>query len=391
MSVTILHMSDEHITTTFYGKRNPATGFNTAYESNLRALESAVRIGLERNVDAVVTSGDMFADANPSAEALLKVAETLRPLLTAGIPFVITEGNHTYIRLEGSNRTASRLLAELLRPFGVVEVVSRQPRLVRLPSGIQIAVMPWLNKPRVLAQIDKKPTDAAHGDRLVAAYGLHVIESMMNAADASEPLMLTSHVTVAGPATMRTGSEREMPTHLFSEPILPLASLDATPASYVGLGHIHSPQKLSNKTYYAGSLNRLTFADADDVKGVNLVTISDDNTLVSVERVPAHARIMQRLSLEDDLSLVEPGAIVELTLPEGLTDPPEDARAALEAAGAIIGQTPLTTPCAAEAETVILPETVTSESALRTWLATHHPNADAEKVVDYASKLGHLS
>ena len=52
---------------------------------------------------------------------------------------------------------------------------------------------------------------------------------------------------------------------------------------YIALGHLHHAQPVSDNAYYAGSLERLSFADTADRKGFVVVDLAldryDDNRL----------------------------------------------------------------------------------------------------------------
>lgn len=396
-STQIIHTGDSHIDTVTHGGVNPATGLDRALESNLSAVASGVTHALEHQVGAYVHCGDAFTHGRPSMEAVLLLAETLRPLLNEAIPLVLIDGNHERLRVPTNQRTATSMLAALLSPHGEVHVVEREPRLVTTSTGIQVAGLPWLSKATVLTELGKTDVDPAAGDRIVVAEALRWLEEMCEAADTTMPLVLGSHVTVddvkidsLAPGARR-GSEMDI-THVFAEPILPRAALEDSPVAYAALSHIHARQHLGGKCYYSGSPNRLTLTDADDPKSVNLVTLGSGNTLVGVEHLATDARAMHSIDLAardatSRLEAVNPGALVGLRLPAGVTEVPGEVLEALRDAGARLVDTKLAPPEVTEAETVVVAERTDPVTALSTWLSTHRPEADAGRVTQLAGEL----
>ena len=59
--------------------------------------------------------------------------------------------------------------------------------------------------------------------------------------DESVPLIITGHLTVDGIGL--PGSERDVANHM-NECVFPISSFEDLNPAYVGLGHIHTPQKV---------------------------------------------------------------------------------------------------------------------------------------------------
>lgn len=397
MTVKGIHTCDWHIDSDTHGSINPATGLNRAWESNADAAASCVEAATEHEVDFVVFSGDGFKHGRPSQEAVLLAAETLMPLMRASIPLVLIDGNHERLQVPTSQRTATATLASMLSPHGEVHVVEREPKLVRLASGMQFACLPWLSKTTVLSRLGIDQADPVHGDRAVVQFALDALEQMCDDADPTAPLILASHVTVDDvrldnvAAGHKRGSEVDI-APLFSEPILPRMALQDSPISYAALGHIHARQRIGTKCFYAGAPNRFTFTDADDEKSVNLVTLGDDNTLASVDLIPTRARSMHRIVLDspgatDQLDSLEPGALIEAVLPTGEGVMPDDVRKQIVDAGALLVSTKPTPAEVTTSTAVVLPETVTPVQALKTWLGEKHPDVDIAAPVAAAAHL----
>lgn len=386
---------DGHIDSDQHGTMNPQTGKNRAWESHARVLANGVQEAINRNVTAFLHNGDAFKHGRPSQEAVLMFADIFKPLLRAGIPLLLLGGNHERLQVPLSQRTSTETVGEILQPYGEVHVVERDPRLITLASGLQVAAMPWLSKTRILSKIGADENiDPIASDRLVAQFAIDSLSEMSAQADTTAPFILASHVTVDDVRIdslaegARRGSEVDL-AQVFGEPIVPRSGIDESPVSYAALSHIHARQRIGTKCFYAGSPDRLTMTDADDPKSMNFVTISDNNHLEKVEHFDTDARPMHSISLEDRdaedrLEALEPGALVRLVLPAGETVAPDSIRKMIADAGAVVATTKTTPKERKKSTAVVLPETISPEEALRSWLTKVAPRGVD---TDHAIKL----
>lgn len=397
MSLKVLHTGDGHIDSNTHGTTNPETGISTAWESHQRAVASSVQAAIDNEVDAFIDAGDAFDTGMPSQEAILMYADLLKPLMDAGIPYIALGGNHERIRVRPSQRTATLTLGAILSPHGEVHIAERNPELIRLDSGLQVAAMPWLSKSTILSQLGETRLDPAEGDRRIVQYALDALERMCDDADDTSPFIMASHVTVDDVRldSIAKGHKRgsEVDTaHVFSEPILPRKALEDSPISYAALSHIHARQRMGQKCFYAGSPDRLTLTDADDPKSVNLVTIGDDNTLEAVDFIETDARQMSEINLtdadaEERLDALEPGALVGLVLAAGESQAPDEIVDQINDLGARIIETKKTPLDRPRNAAVTLPERINPVEALSTWLSEKRPDANANLAASLASGL----
>lgn len=395
--VKVAHTGDAHVDSDTHGGINPKTGLNRAWESNLAALVSCAEHAVNQEVDAFVHAGDAFKNGRPSQEAVLMFADALIPVARAGIPIVLLDGNHDRISVPIAQRTATATIGHILGQYGEVHQVEREPELVRLANGLQIGCLPWLSKSTILARLGLERMDPAQSDKAVVDYGLRAVEKMNSEADTGAPFILASHVTVDDVRIdsiakgQKRGSEVEI-AHLFAEPVLPRKELEKVDASYIALSHIHARQRIGTKCFYAGAPNRITFTDADDPKSLNIVTISDDNTLEAVDHHATDARPMTSIPLEDKdaedrLDALVEGALVRLVLPAGESVVPTEVKEKVSAAGATLAVVKTTPADRPRQSSVTLPEKINPVTALGTWLEEKSPEADAAYVTDLAARL----
>ena len=375
--LTFMHTGDEHLDATTHGTLNATTGRNTLWESNQAVMSHLVTVAIERRVDAFISAGDSFKNGAPSQEALLMFADAYAPLGEAGIPLVILDGNHNRNGVPSDHRSAIHVLAQMLRARGTTVHVVSDPQLVRLDNGLQVAALPWMSKNQILSDLGKLDAKHEESDRIVSDHGLETLTKLTAEADSTSPLIIASHVTVddlrldAVTEGFKRGSEVDA-AHLFSEPVLDRKKLEQLPFSYGALSHIHTPQKVGAKLWYAGSPNRLTFTDMRDAKGGNLVTVDSDGTF-TVERIATPARVMTSIDLDDEahtteLAALEAGTLVQLHLATGEPEVPRSIRKAIASAGAILADTkPRPKPREVTAPRVSIPEKTDPQDALRTW------------------------
>lgn len=378
-----IHTGDAHIDSDVHGSTNPLTGLSKAWESHAAAVASLVRRAVDERVDFFIHAGDAFKNGRPSQEAVLLFADTLRPLVVAGIPLILLDGNHERLLVPTSQRTATSTVGDILSSHGEVHIVEREPGLVRTSSGLQVACLPWLSKTSILTRLDEIGVDPVEGDRKVVQFAMDAMERMVEEADTTAPLILASHVTLDDVRVdsvakgCRRGSEMDI-THIFAEPIVPRAAVEALPFSYAALSHIHARQRIGRNCFYAGAPDRLTLTDADDPKSGNLVEITDDNTLNLVTQVDTAARALHSITLTDSdaqarIDALEPGAMVGLVLEAGDAVPPESVREQIAQAGAVIVGVKVTPLDRTRATSVIVAEKTDPLAALNTWLTERKP------------------
>jgi len=398
MSITFVHTGDGHIDSDAHGTINPQTGINRAWESHAQVLRNAVDEAVSRKAEFFLHAGDGFKTGRPSQEAVLLFADVFKPLVQAGIPLVLLGGNHELLQVPVSQRTATETVGDLLKPHGEVHVVERDPRLVQLSSGVQVAALPWLSKTRILQRVGFEGDDPLEGDRKVAQFALDSLEQLSGEADSSAPYILASHVTVDDVRIdslaegARRGSEVDI-AQVFAEPIVPRRGIEESPVSYAALSHIHARQRMGEKCFYAGSPDRLTMTDADDPKSVNFVTVSDGNTLEKVEQFDTSPRAMHSISLTDEdaeeqLDALTEGALVRLVLPPGESVVPEEVRKAVAEAGAQVAVTKVTPKARRKNKAATLPENVGPEQALRSWFQKVAPEGvDQEHAIKLTNQM----
>ncbi|WP_067534366.1 exonuclease SbcCD subunit D [Nocardia crassostreae] len=258
----ILHTSDWHIGRTFHG-----VDLLADQECSLRAIAELVAA---EGVDVVVLPGDVYDRSIPSADAIAICNRGFEAIRAAGATIVATSGNHdspTRLGALGSFAAAGGLhlrctIADVAKP-------------VVLADGhgeVAFYGIPYLEPDITRAELGV-PQARSHAEILDAAMGL--IRADLAGRDLRSVVLAHAFV-VGGEAT---GSERSI--SVGGVETVPMSAFDGM--DYVALGHLHSPQTLSESVRYSGSPLPYSFGERSHRKAVWIVDL-DGSGLAAVER-----------------------------------------------------------------------------------------------------------
>lgn len=111
----IIHVSDTHLGTRQYGSEVPSEDFTAAFER-------AIGVAVERDVDAVVHTGNLFDRPQPTLPTVTRCAELLDPAGEHDIPVYGIVGNH--------ERRPDEQWLDLFRRTNAVSRLGREPMVV---------------------------------------------------------------------------------------------------------------------------------------------------------------------------------------------------------------------------------------------------------------------
>jgi len=287
--VKLLHTADIHLGFKTHGRRDAQTGLNTRLLDVRRSLEAVVQRALDADVDVFLFCGDAYHTADPTPTQQDIFVQCLRPLADAGIPIVLIVGNHDHPVTFG--RASSLDIFDHIagdvycyrKPASSVQVLDTK-------SGpLQLIPLPWPIRSQILAKDEYRRMSPDELRRFVEEHYVTYVQRRAaeimdeekgvtpdgteRALSPDVPTVLAGHVTVQGAAL--SGSEHT--TTIASEPTFTVGQLAVRPIDYVALGHVHRPQNRNEDGHppvvYSGSIERVTFNEADEDKGVRLVDI----------------------------------------------------------------------------------------------------------------------
>lgn len=260
----ILHTSDWHVGRTFHGVDLLA--------DQAAALDSVARLVAAEGVDVVVIPGDVYDRAVPSADAVTVCNRAFEAIRNAGAVIVVTSGNHDSPARLGAG--AAFAAAGGLHLMTRVSEVAAPVVLADEHGPVAFYGIPYLEPETTRVELDV-PTARTHAEILDAAMD-RVRADLGGRGDAVRSVVLAHAFVVGGEAT---GSERSI--SVGGVETVSASAFDGV--DYVALGHLHSPQTLTDRVRYSGSPLPYSFGERTHRKAVWIVDLDADG-LAGVER-----------------------------------------------------------------------------------------------------------
>ncbi|MGW0245277.1 exonuclease SbcCD subunit D [Nocardia goodfellowii] len=298
----MLHTSDWHIGRTFHGVDLLA--------DQARSLTAVAELVAAESVDVVVLPGDVYDRSIPSADAIAVCIRGFEAIRAAGAQIVATSGNHDSPARLGAG--ASFAAAGGLHLRTTVAEADRPVLLADAHGEVAFYGIPYLEPEITRAELGV-PQARSHAEILAAA--MRRIRADIAARGAARTVVLAHAFVVGGEAT---GSERSI--SVGGVETVPLSAFDGI--DYVALGHLHSPQTLSESVRYSGSPLPYSFAENSHRKAVWLVDLDADGLRTVERRDLPVVRGLSRLTgtLDELLSAEAHAAAVEHYVSATLTD-----------------------------------------------------------------------
>ncbi|MFF3222601.1 exonuclease SbcCD subunit D [Nocardia suismassiliense] len=259
----MLHTSDWHIGRTFHGVDLLA--------DQARSLAAIAELVAEESVEVVVLPGDVYDRSIPSADAIAVCNRGFEAIRAAGARIVATSGNHDSPARLGAGASFAAAGGLYLRT--TVAEADRPVLLDDEHGPVAFYGIPYLEPDITRAELDV-PQARSHAEILDAA--MRRIRADIAQRDGTRTVVLAHAFVVGGEAT---GSERSI--SVGGVETVPMSAFDGI--DYVALGHLHSPQTLSESVRYCGSPLPYSFAESSHRKAVWIIEL-DAAGLHSVER-----------------------------------------------------------------------------------------------------------
>lgn len=282
MSIKILHTSDWHL-----GK--------TLHEHSLFEDQQFVLKQLLEHIeghDALVIAGDIYDRSLPSREAVKLFSDFISELrYRTDIPLIVIPGNHDSAdRLNYLSSVVQKENIYLKSDLEDIEI----PVQVK---GADFYCLPYLGPASLLSteEDDEKSeynrrTHEAALKRALDRIKPHLSETRLN--------ILVAHLFAQGGLT--SDSERTFVGD--SGQVSPSLLTDF---DYVALGHLHRPQKVTEKVWYSGSLLAYSFSEAgseEEPVDKCFLSVTVDKENVEVEQIkidPLHRATRLKASLSE--------------------------------------------------------------------------------------------
>jgi DNA repair protein SbcD/Mre11 len=307
----LIHTSDWHLGRTLHGEN--LLGHQEAFLDWLLAEATA------HQVDAVLVAGDVYDRAVPPTDAVRILDRCLLRFAQAGIPMVLTSGNHdSAIRLGFGAGLSAAAGIHLRTALADVD----RPVLLRDAGGeVAIYGIPYLLPDAVLAELGC----ARSHEAVLTAVTARIRQDAADRGIGRTVVLAHAFVTGANPTDserdIRVGGVADVPAAVFRG------------FSYVALGHLHGQQEVGPVVRYSGSPLAFSFGEKNHAKSVTLadidgagqVTVTKLATPVPRPLREVRGRLDELLARPDD-DLAEAWVKVVLTDPVRPAAPMERLR-----------------------------------------------------------------
>jgi len=243
----ILHLADLHLGKIFHDVHLTS---DQAY-----LLDQVATLAKDENVDTVVISGDVYDRSVPPVEATEVLDNFLSHLiLDLGIKVILIPGNH-----DSAERIAfgSRLLRDRGLHISADPFACTSLELTDVHGPLTFLSLPYIEP--ITFRRNLEDTDIPD---ITAAYR-HILAGVPTAGRT----VCIAHCYTAG----GVGSESERPLAIGGTYMVDAEVF--APFSLTLLGHLHRPQKVTPKAWYAGAPLRYSFSELDHDKVFSIFDI----------------------------------------------------------------------------------------------------------------------
>jgi exonuclease SbcD len=270
----ILHTADWHI-----GKQLHKVDLSDDLELFFDWLIDTIA---KEDIDLLLVSGDVFDQANPSQASLKQYYGFLKRMLATDCKIILTGGNHD----SASVLNAPKEILEFLN----IDVIGGAPedindlfiKYTKKDEEVVIAAVPFLRD----KDIRNAVAGESYSDKIeqiregITSYFSNVNSHYMQHYPGL-CFIVMGHLYVQGAQVsesmrdIQIGNQAGVSGTIFGDA-----------PHYVALGHIHKPYAVSRNVHYSGSPICLSFSEKEEVKQVNIISVSGQQVEVDILPVP---------------------------------------------------------------------------------------------------------
>ncbi len=239
-----LHIADTHLGFSMYRKVT-ADGVNQREMDVYNAFQQIIDYAIETKPDFILHAGDLFDSVRPNNRAISFAIHQLLRLSKEKIPFIVIAGNHEHPRLKETGHIFS-LLDHIEYIYPVYRSTYEKINLNINGEVVTIHAIPQ-------------------------TYSAEEFQGTLRTLkpDDSDYNILLLHGSIS---EIKEFSMRE-----FNELLIPryILTMDF---NYIALGHYHIYTRVTRNTFYSGSTETLSFAEAGSKKGFIEVSIDKNKS-----------------------------------------------------------------------------------------------------------------
>ena len=247
--IRVFHLADTHLGFSAYRKLDP-DGINQREKDIYETFTSIVDYIIDSRPDLVIHAGDLFDSVRPTNRAISVALEQLIRLSKASIPTIIISGNHETPKLRETGHIF-RLFEHLDNIYPVYKDVAEIHYFDIKGKKIAVHAVPHCREQKQFTEILKG----------------------INPDPSVDYNILVTHGAVQ--------SIREFRMNEFNEYIIPISLIEKK-FDYVALGHFHRYVIIQDGIVYSGSIERMSFSEANEDKGIIELNLSLENNRQSL-------------------------------------------------------------------------------------------------------------
>jgi len=228
----ILHVSDTHLGYSAYRKATE-DGINQREMDIYDAFEQFVEYAIKTKPDIIIHAGDLFDSVRPNNRAITFAIKQFVKLSEKKIPVVVIAGNHEHPKLRETGHIF-QIFDHIKNVYPIYD--AKYDKVEFKKEKILIHAIPQCNSKKEFDEELKKLKPNKDFD-----YNIFV-----------------THGAITG--------IREFSMNEFNELIISKNALKKD-FDYIALGHYHKHTKIADNVFYSGSIESLSFSDADEKKG----------------------------------------------------------------------------------------------------------------------------
>ncbi len=232
--MNILHVSDTHLGYAAYRKANEE-GINQRELDVYNSFKRFVDYAIKEKPDLIIHAGDLFDSVRPNNRAITFTLKQFVKLSKNNIPVVLISGNHEHPKLKETGHIFS-IFDHIENIYPIYKEKYEKIDLKIDGKEITIHTIPQNNSKKLFEKELKK----------------------LRPGEKSDFNIFVAHGSVTG--------VQEFTMNEFNELIIP-ARILSRDFDYIALGHFHKYSKLAKNAFYSGSIERLTFTEANEKKG----------------------------------------------------------------------------------------------------------------------------
>ena len=244
--IRIIHFADTHLGFSAY-RRVDQDGVNKREKDVYDAFSRMIDYIIETRPDIVIHAGDLFDNVRPTNRAIGVALNQLSRLSKEEIPTVVISGNHETPKLKETGHIFKTFehLDYIFPVYGDKEEI------------IKLNIRGYTVKIHAVPHCRSK-------------------EDFLNALERVEPDERSDYNILVTHGAFQSIQGFRM--NEFNEYIIPMDILRKD-FDYIALGHFHRYAKVTSSMVYPGSIEKFSFAESRDVKGLVEVVLSDDKEI----------------------------------------------------------------------------------------------------------------